>query len=31
MMPEAFVEGGSKIGLATVAGFATAFTLGTFG
>ena len=31
MMPEAFVQGGSKIGLATVAGFATAFTLGTFG
>jgi len=31
MMPEAFVQGGSKIGLATVAGFATAFTLGTLG
>jgi ZIP family zinc transporter len=31
MMPEAFKQGGSKIGLATVAGFATAFTLGTLG
>lgn len=31
MMPEAFEQGGSKIGLATVAGFATAFTLGTLG
>jgi hypothetical protein len=31
MMPEAFEQGGSKIGLATVVGFATAFTLGTLG
>ena len=31
MMPKAFEQGGSKIGLATVAGFATAFTLGTLG
>jgi ZIP family zinc transporter len=31
MMPEAFEQGGSKIRLATVVGFATAFTLGTLG
>ena len=31
MMPEAFELGRSKIGLATVVGFATAFTLGTLG
>jgi zinc transporter, ZIP family len=31
MIPEAFEEGGSKIGLATMAGFAVAFILGRLG
>jgi zinc transporter, ZIP family len=31
MIPEAFEEGGSKIGLATMAGFAVAFVLGRIG
>ena len=31
MIPEAFEEGGSKIGLATMAGFAVAFVLGRVG
>jgi ZIP family zinc transporter len=31
MIPEAFEEGGSKIGLATMAGFAVAFVLGRLG
>lgn len=31
MIPEAFEEGGSKIGLATMAGFALAFVLGRLG
>ena len=31
MIPEAFEEGGSKIGLAAMAGFAIAFVLGRFG
>jgi hypothetical protein len=31
MIPEAFEEGGSKIGLATMAGFAIAFVLGRLG
>ena len=31
MIPEAFEEGGSKIGLATMAGFAVAFVLGRMG
>ena len=30
MIPEAFEQGGNKIGLAPVVGFATAFTLGIF-
>ncbi|HEX2615051.1 MAG TPA: hypothetical protein VHL10_06125, partial [Nitrososphaera sp.] len=31
MIPEAFEEGGSKVGLATMAGFAIAFALGRIG
>ena len=31
MIPEAFEEGGSKIGLAAMAGFVVAFVLGRFG
>jgi hypothetical protein len=31
MIPEVFEEGGSKIGLAAMAGFAVAFVLGRLG